>query len=498
MISHELFTEIRRLFFSEHFTVNSICRELNLHADTIKRAIEYHQFSQSSRMKPRLIDPYVGFISQTLKDYPKITASRLYQMIKERGYLGSVRQVRRFIRKNRPRPHKAYLAINTMPGEQAQVDWGSFGKLQIGKASRKLSCFVMVLSHSRYLYAEFTFDQTLESFLRCHVRAFNYFGGIPRRILYDNLKACVIERLGKHIRYNPAILNLASHYHFKPTACNVAAGWEKGRVERSIRYIRDNFFTARHFKDLSDANRQIQKWYNEVANKRPWPSNDSYTVDEKHKEDLSFLAKLPSKHLEIKHVKQAKSGKTPYLRFDLNHYSIPHQYVGQLLTIEVDEYQVRVLDQKGEIASHLRSFDKGQRVEKIEHIKKLLEYKSKSRAPKGREKILTLIPESNIIFEHIAKHGGSTLGGSVTKLLQLMGRYGQEELRRAILEAIKCKTYKPYSVEAILLRNQRAQNKKVEIPLSLPDDPRINNQSINLSDLSQYNSLGGGCNDRFN
>src|SRR5690606_8577111 len=127
-----------------------------------------------------------------------------------------------------------YLRVVVHPGDQGQCDWGHFGTLEVGRAKRKLSCFVMVLSYSRRLYAAFTLDQTLESFLRGHVAAFRSFGGVPRVILYDNLKAAVIERYGQAVRFNPALLELAGHYHFRPEPCNPARGNEKGRVERAI------------------------------------------------------------------------------------------------------------------------------------------------------------------------------------------------------------------------------------------------------------------------
>ena len=154
---------------------------------------------------------------------------------------------------------EAFLRLTTMPGEQAQVDWGHFGKIQIGSAKRALSCFVLVLSWSRAMYARFALDQTLESFLRGHVLAFEALG-VPREILYDNLKSVVLERVGDHIRFHPRILELAGHYHFAPKPCAPYRGNEKGKVERQIQYLRHSFFAARRFSSVDDLNMQLARW----------------------------------------------------------------------------------------------------------------------------------------------------------------------------------------------------------------------------------------------
>jgi transposase len=144
------------------------------------------------------------------------------------------------VEKARALKREAFLRLSFLPGEQAQADWASFGKVRIGGAFRKLSCFVITLSYSRALYLEFFLDQTLESLLRGHVNAFNDWQGLPRAILYDNMKQVVLERFGNSIRFHPRLLDLCGHYHFAALPCQPRRGNEKGRVERAIRYIRDS------------------------------------------------------------------------------------------------------------------------------------------------------------------------------------------------------------------------------------------------------------------
>src|SRR5512145_1757393 len=216
-------------------------------------------------------------------------------MLRDRGYPGSAVQVRRYVRTVRPAARaEAYFRLDTLIGEQGQVDWGNFGALPIGRTRRVQSCFVLVLSWSRALYARFALDQTLESFLRGHVEAFTALGGVPRTLLYDNLKSVVLERSGEHIRFHPRLLELAGHYHFAPQPCAVARGNEKGRVERMIQYLRHAFFAARRFTSVEDLNAQLAQWIADTAHQRPVPGDPAgRTVGAALAEEQPRLLALP-------------------------------------------------------------------------------------------------------------------------------------------------------------------------------------------------------------
>jgi transposase len=202
MITPELRARIRRLFFAEHWKVGTIASELAIHHDTVRKAIELERFFPvAAPLRPTGLDPYKPLILETLEQHPRLRATRLFEMVSARGFSGSVVQVRRFVHTVRPRSHKeAFFRLETLPGEQGQVDWASFGSIRIGRADRKLSCFVMVLSYSRAIFARFALDQTLESFVRGNVAAFEAFGGVPRNLLYDNLKSARPARRPRPLR----------------------------------------------------------------------------------------------------------------------------------------------------------------------------------------------------------------------------------------------------------------------------------------------------------
>ena len=158
------------------------------------------------------------------------------------------------------RTPEAYLRLHTLPAEQAQVDSAHFGHLRIGRTERPLMGFVMTLSYSWRIFLHFSLTARMDSFLCGHFLAFEAWGGVPRVILSDNLKSAVLERIGDTVRFNPQYLAFACHYRFEPRPVAVARGNEKGRVERSIRYIRENFFAARAFANVDDLNAQARAW----------------------------------------------------------------------------------------------------------------------------------------------------------------------------------------------------------------------------------------------
>ncbi len=294
-ISKEYEAQILRYHYVEKWPVGTIARQLGLHHGTVDRVLSQAGMPKVERaMRASLIDPFLPFIVTTLENYPTLTASRLYGMVRERGYTGGPDHFRHLIAHYRPRPQpEAYHRLRTLPGEQGQVDWGHFGKLTIGRAQRPLMAFVMVLSWSRQIFLRFYPDAQMASFLRGHVAAFEAWQSLPRVLLYDNLRSAVLERRGDAIRFHPTLLDLAGHYRFEARPVAVARGNEKGRVERAIRYVRDSFFAARQWRDLDELNAQAQAWCQGQAADRPCPEDRSITVRQAFAQERPQLLALP-------------------------------------------------------------------------------------------------------------------------------------------------------------------------------------------------------------
>src|SRR6266851_2695695 len=172
MIDPELVAKIRLLFFAEHWKIGTIATQLNLHRDTVRAALETDRFNRPKQDRTSCkTDPYVDFIRHTLAQYPRLRSTRIFQMIRARGYEGGSSQLRRLVARLRPVVQEPFLQLRTFPGEQGQADWADFGEVRIGQARRRLSCFVITLSYSRALALNFFFDQSLENLLRAHLEA---------------------------------------------------------------------------------------------------------------------------------------------------------------------------------------------------------------------------------------------------------------------------------------------------------------------------------------
>jgi transposase len=494
MIDSETHARIRRLFYAEHWKIGTIARELGLHPDTVRRAVGTDQFNNSKALRKSVVEPYADFIRQVLEKHPRLRATRIYRMIRDRGYTGSIVQLRRFVACIRPTPKEAFLRLRIFPGEQGQVDWASFGIVSVGRAQRRLSCFVITLSYSRALYLEFFFDQKMESFLRGHVNAFADWQGVPRILLYDNLKSAVLERRGDNIHFHPRLTELSAHYHFAAHPCQVGAGNQKGRVERVIRYIRESFFAARPFTTLEDFNRQALQWRDREAHTRLWPGGDHRTVMEVFEEEKPRLLPLPVHAFDTDLIVPVRSGKTIYVRFDLNDYSIPPDAVGRPLTLAASKSTVRIFDGNREIGRHRRSYDRKQQILNPAHQEALLAEKRKAAGSTPGGRLAHAVPESEV-FMDAAFQRGESVASQTTQLLHLLDEYGAAELRTAMLESMQRNTPRASSVQFILNRRRRLFRRRTPIFIDLSRRPDLAGIDIKPHSPETYDELTRKDND---
>ncbi len=438
MIPRDLENRIVRLHYVEQWRITTIARAVGVHHGTVRRVLLSRGVNLDEVVpRPSIVDPYRDFIDETLKQYPKLPASRLYEMVKERGYPGAPDHFRSLVAQHRPkRTAEAYVRRTTLPGEEAQVDWGHFGTLDVPGGHRSLYAFVVVLAHSRHVFLRFFLDMKMGTFLHGHALAFDDFGGVPRVLLYDNLKSVVLDRQGDIIRFNPHIMDFATHYRFEPRACNVARGNEKGRVERGIRYIRSSFIPARSWADLDDLNAQAARWCTEVADRRRWVQDRTLSVGEAFTEERSRLLAPPEAPYTTEDRLVVSIGKVPYARFDRNDYSVPHDRVCRRLTVLATPTTVRLLDGAEVVAVHPRHWGRGQTIEEPAHIDGLVEAKRRARRHKGLNRLAEGVPSCHDLLKAAAERGHS-LGSMVSALLRLMDRYGPDVVEAAVAEALE-------------------------------------------------------------
>lgn len=489
-ISKELEAKILRYFHVEKWRVGTISSQLGVHHGTVDRVLSQAGLPKLERAhRPSQLDPFLPFVRQTLEQYPRLTASRLYAMVRERGYPGGEDHFRHLMLHYRPRAQpEAYLRLKTLPGEQGQVDWGHFGKHRIGRAERPLMACVLVLSWSRRPYLRFFLDARMASFLRGHEAAFQAWGGLPRVLLYDNLKSAVLERQGDAIRFHPTLLEFAAHYRFEPRPVAVARGNEKGRVERTIRYIRDNFFAARTWQDLNDLNAQAEAWCLGPAADRPCPEERTLSVREAFLQEQPRLLPLPANVFPTEERVEVKVGKTPYVRFDLNDYSVPHTQVLRLLTVMASPQEVRILDGATVVARHPRSYDRGAQIEDAAHLAELAARKRAARTHRGQDRLAQAAPNSRELLVAAAARG-ENLGSLTAALLRLLDTYGASELQAAIQEALARGVPHPNAVRLSLERRREQRHQPPPLPLTLPDDPRVRDQAVRPHALGNYDHI---------
>jgi transposase len=460
MISSEREAEILRLFHAEKWPVSTIATQLGVHHSVVRRVLGQAGVARHRVMsRPSIADPYMPFMLEVLTKYPRLSASRLHQMVHERGYRGSVDHFRHIVASVRPRPHaEAFLRLRTLPGEQGQVDWAHFGKVTIGRATRRLWAFVMVLSWSRAVFLRFYLSAAMPSFLRGHVDAFRFFEGVPRVLLYDNLKSAVLERFGQAIRFHPTLIALSAHYRYEPRPVAVARGNEKGRVERAIRYVRGSFFAARTWRDIDDLNQQANAWTTGIALDRRWPDDSTRSVREAFHDEKQKLLALPDNEYPTEERVEVEVGKTPYVRFDLNDYSVPHDRVQRTLVVVATLDTVRVLEGTDVIATHARSWNRGDEVEDKSHVQDLVDAKKAARRHRGLQRLARAVPSAEQLLARAAERGAN-LGSITSRLLRLLDVVTAAELEQAVAEAVASNLPTLGSVRQLLDQQRAALGK---------------------------------------
>jgi hypothetical protein len=352
--------------------------------------------------------------------------------------------------------------------------------------------FVMVLSYSRRIFLRFSLNARMDSFLRGHVLAFAAFGGVPRVLLYDNLKSAVIERVdhpsGCAIRFNTDLLAFAGAHRYEPRPVAVARGNEKGRVERSIRYIRDNFFAARIFTDLDDLNAQAQDWCEDPASCRPWPEDSRLTVRQAFTLEQASLMSLPEHDYPVAERVEVHVGKTPYVRFDLNDYSIPHTHVRRTLTVLAEPDRVRVLDGALVLATHSRSWDRGAQIEQEVHVQDLVVHKRAARAHRATDRLTQVIPGAAELLQRAAARGHN-LGSVTSGLSKLLDRYGAKPMQAAVIEALARDVPHPNAVRLALERAREATQAPPPVDTTLSERARLLDVTVRPHALDAYDAL---------
>src|SRR5262252_1127056 len=483
MIDYHCFCQIKHLHAHQGLAASQIAQEVALDRRTVAYWLAQDHF-RPRKLRPSMskLDPFKPEIVRLLERHP-YSAAQVFQRLREHGFAGSYELVKAYVRTVRPRRQAAFLTLAFAPGECVQVDWGAFGSVPVGETHRQMSFFVMVLCYSRMLYVEFTVSQTMEHFLACHQHAFEFFGGIPRKVMVDNLKSAVLQRvLGEAPVFNPKYLDFATHHGFTIAPCNVGKGNEKGRVENGVGYVKKNFLAGLEVPDFSALNPAARQWLDTVANVRLHSETRQQPIQAWHTE-RPYLRPLPLQPFDIATVSQVRASRQFRITLDTNRYSVPAHYAGQALTLKTYPDRLCLYHKDTLIARHARRYDRFQDVEDPDHPKPLLEQRKKARDHQLFRRFLALSPRAEAYYLKLEERRLNPQH-HVRKIVALSDIYTPEAVARALDDAF---TYEAFSSEYIAnLLEQRARFTPEASALHLTRRGDLLDVSLAPPDLSIY------------
>ena len=454
MLDYEIYCQIRDHLGRQHLSVAQTARALGLDRRTVAKWADVQAFHPRAGV-PRVskLDAYKGQIVRWLDAHP-YSAQQIYQRLCEAGYQGGRTVVKDYVQRIRPRPAQAFLKLDFTPGEAAQVDWGEWGSIAVGSTRRRLSFFLMVLCYSRRMYLEFTVSQKMEFFLQCHENAFAAYGGVPRRIMVDNLRSAVLQRLmGQAPVFNAKYLDFSRHWGFEISPCNVRAGNEKGRVENGIGYVKKNLLAGLELADFSAMQPAAALWVDTVANVRRHESTQQRPID--HFEDeRAHLRRLNPAGFDLARVSTVPATKQFRVTLDTNHYSVPSRYAGQLLTLKSYSDRVCIYERDQLVARHVRSMDRHKDFELPEHGRQLVMQRKSAREQRLLVQFLALSPRAQAYREGLeAKRINAR--AHLRKIVALAEIYGNEAVARALDDGLELQAFSSEYIANILAARRR-------------------------------------------
>jgi transposase len=430
-------SQVKHLFEVEHLSRRQIAQMLHMCHKTVARILEGGETRRRS-YPPSELEPFARLIEQWYQKYPSLQAAQIKKRLSSYGYRGSYRALCRFTEKYRKKKRKAYHELEFLPGEVIQVDW-MVASLPFGKVYG----FVFILAWSRYLFVRFYPRSSMEFFLDGHINAYKEIGGAARSNWYDNLSS-VVTRRKPELTFNGQFVDYMSHMGVSIHACNPGKGNEKGRVERAIKDLRA-FVETNEFADIVDLNRKTDRWRKE-KNERTHRATRKTPASALLEEPLLPLPAIPYKPYR---VIQATIGKTAFVEFDTNRYSVPTDYADMAATIFLYPGHVEIIVNGRKIAHHARSFGRHQKIENPSHRAKLLE-----RTPHGKhERIYHLMKRMGKEVDDFviaAESEGEDRLKVAHGLFRLLLNFSKEILLSAVREANALNIHKLRYVESIL------------------------------------------------
>jgi transposase len=453
MIDYPTWCRMKQLAERDRLNAAQIARELGLAARTVRKWLAEPYRPRKAARRASALDPFKGHILGLLQQH-RYSAVQVLAILREQGYAGGITILKDYIQQVRPRATEAYLTLSFAPGECAQVDWGSWELIPVGNSRRRLSFFVMVLGYSRLLYVEFTLGQSQEHFLTCHRHAFEFFGGVPAKIMCDNCKTAILSHPhGLQPLLNPRYADFADHYGFQVKACNVRRANEKGIVENAVGYVKQNFLNGRPIGEFLSLNPAIAVWLEQTANVRVHARTRQRPVD-LFVAEKPLLKPLPPQPYDCALIGAVQVNSQFRVRVDGNRYSVPVAYAGRKLLLKLYPERLCLYQEQKLVAEHLRSYERGQDIQSPEHAQPLLERKRRGDEQQLLKRFLALSPQAESYYRQLAERRLSWRL-HLRKIVALADIYGAEKVARALEDAIVYQAFSSEYIANILEQQQR-------------------------------------------
>lgn len=370
MLGVDMQTTIKTLF-EKGYNKTKIAEILGINRKTV--GIILNKLSTDGAVERKaqatILDEFKEYIN--IQAQKGLSAMRIYQDIKspDMGYTGGYDTVKRYIAAIKISEPKAYMVLHSLPGEEAQVDFGYIGtiRLQDGKY-KKAWIFVMELSYSRYMYVQIVFDQSVSTFIDCHRKAFRYFGGIPKYVKIDNLKAAILEADFYEPTVQRTYAAFAAHYGFMAEPCRVYTPTDKGKVESNVKYVKNNCFKGRDFKGIEEAELFLSNWLKTIANVRIHGTTKKVPSDIFNSIEKEQLMSLPSSEYVISEITRCNVQTNCHISYKGNYYSVPYIYIGEIVDVLIMDNILKVFSNEKELALHpLEKVEKGKHITNKNH-----------------------------------------------------------------------------------------------------------------------------------
>ncbi len=439
------------------FSLRAISRELRISRVTVKKYLE--EINTTGIRTPKIekckkLDKYKDSIEEWFQQ--GLTGILIQEkLLKEKSFKVSYASVSRFLQQFKD--PEVYIPLIAKPGEEGQVDFGYLGKFIKDGKTVKVWCFSIVLSHSRYSYHCLVTNQNVESFIRCHIKSFEYFGAVPDTVKIDNLKAGVITPNFYEPTIQVQYADFLNHYNCAPITARIRRGQDKGKAESGVKYVKNNFLKRVEHKDYYQLEKDLLDWTTNICNKRLHGTTKRVPEDVYFTSEKKQMQPLPEKRYELFTIEHRKVNAYGHISYKNNFYSVPYTFIGKKLIIKSNGTLLKIYDDAKEIALHHVCNNQGKFITIDDHAPL---QKQKKTEDMYREKISELGSDANMFFEKVKQEKPKTWIQIIRGVLSLKKNYEYKTINNACKRAIEFQIYEYSTVKNICKNGLYDKNKE--------------------------------------